>query len=163
MLRRLVIYSGNRGCRKDDPSHVPVWKVEMTTEISAFRTCLRDPIPEIAEAAHLLDEGVSAHLAGRSKAAEDLISQANMPAIRDWTESIWGKKSPHVRYRPVESASPAIPREQRVKDRMPTASGVAQGPYGPARSFRMMASSSCRPPPGTFGGASKPFGAARGV
>ena len=65
----------------------------MNTDTSAFRTCLRAPIHEIAEAAHLLDEAVSAHLAGRVKVAEDLISKANMPAIRDWTESIWGHKS----------------------------------------------------------------------
>ena len=44
-----------------------------------------------------------------------------MPAIRDWTESIWGNNSPHVKYRPVEGTPPVIPKEQRVKARMPTA------------------------------------------
>jgi hypothetical protein len=32
-----------------------------------LRTCLRDPIPEIFDAARYLDEAVTAHLRGRSE------------------------------------------------------------------------------------------------
>jgi len=93
----------------------------MNTDVSAFRSCLRDPIPEIAEAARYLDEAVSAHLVGQSALAEELIRRADIPAIRDWTESIWGKGSPYVKYRTVPGAPSYIPKEQRVKQRMPTA------------------------------------------
>jgi 5-methylcytosine-specific restriction endonuclease McrA len=86
----------------------------------AFRPCLRDPIPEIADAARYLDAAVSAHLDGRSNEAERLIRRADMSAIRDWTESLWGKESPYVKYRPVLDAPPSLPREQRVKRREPT-------------------------------------------
>lgn len=56
---------------------------------SSLRTCLREPIPEISEAAHLLESAVQAHLAGRKELAHGLIRSADLPAIRDWTESLW--------------------------------------------------------------------------
>lgn len=40
--------------------------------------------------------------------------------IRDWSESLWGKKSPYKNYRYVEGAPCSIPRAQRVLLRMPT-------------------------------------------
>jgi hypothetical protein len=43
-----------------------------------------------------------------------------MPAIRAWTESLWGKNSPFVQYRP-SNALPIVPKEERVKGRRPTA------------------------------------------
>jgi 5-methylcytosine-specific restriction endonuclease McrA len=92
----------------------------MKTESFAFRSCFREPIPEIAEAARYLDEAVSAHLARRRDLAEKLICRADMPVIREWTESIWGKQSPYINYRPVPNAPPVLPKEQRVKVRMPT-------------------------------------------
>jgi hypothetical protein len=60
------------------------------------RYCLRDPIPEIQEAACLLDEAVSAHLGGDTGRVGLLVGRTNMPAIREWTESLWGKNSPYV-------------------------------------------------------------------
>ena len=84
------------------------------------RICLREPIPEIAEAARYLDEAVSAHLAGRTDLADELIRRTNTKAIRDWTESLWGTSSPHVQFRKVAGAPPSIPREERLKVRMPT-------------------------------------------
>lgn len=60
------------------------------------RHCLRDPIPEIQEAACLLDEAVSAHLGGDAGRVELLVKRANMPAIREWTESLWGRNSPYA-------------------------------------------------------------------
>lgn len=87
----------------------------------SFRTCLCDPIPELADAAHYLDEAVTAHLAGRSDIAEDLIRRTNSKEIREWTESLWGKKSPYVKYRFVSDAPPIFPKTERLNARMPTA------------------------------------------
>jgi 5-methylcytosine-specific restriction endonuclease McrA len=89
-------------------------------EYRAARTCLRDSIPEIAEAARYLDHAVSAHLRGRLNVAKELIYRADMPAIRDWTESLWGSNSPHVKFRAMENAPPSMSHEQRVQLRMPT-------------------------------------------
>ena len=55
------------------------------------RRCLREPIPEIAEARALLDHAANAHLSGDRIAAHSLIRAADLPAVRAWTESIWGK------------------------------------------------------------------------
>ena len=95
----------------------------MNTTKSALptnRLCMREPIPEIAIAAHYLDEAVSSHLKGHSDLADELIRRANMPEIREWTESLWGSNSPHVQFRVVADAPPSLSPEQRVKLRMPT-------------------------------------------
>lgn len=84
------------------------------------RPYLREPIPEIGEAARYLDEAVSAHLAGRFEQAEALIRRADMPAIREWTESLWGRNSPYVKFRRVSDAPAKLSKEQREKLRMPT-------------------------------------------
>ena len=86
----------------------------------SLRTCLRDPIPEIAEAAHYLDAAVSANLAGQSQLAGELIRSADMPAIRAWTESLWGGNSPYVVRRAAPDATISQPSDNRVKQRMPT-------------------------------------------
>ena len=106
---------------------VNTWRLSSTCSMNhAFpsthmpRLCLREPIPEIAEAARYLDAAVSAHLDGQMTVAEDLIRKADMPAIREWTESLWGVNSPYVRFRVVENAPPHLPNEQKVKVRMPT-------------------------------------------
>lgn len=84
------------------------------------RLCLRTPIPEIAVAAKYLDEAVSAHISGQTTAAERLIELANIPTIREWTESLWGKASPYVQYRLVTNAPPILKRKQRGESRMPS-------------------------------------------
>lgn len=84
------------------------------------RLYLREPITEIADAARYLDAAVSAHFQGRSILAEELIRLADIPAIREWTDSLWGKNSPHVQYRSVSDAPPTFSKEQRGKERMPT-------------------------------------------
>jgi 5-methylcytosine-specific restriction endonuclease McrA len=71
----------------------------MNIQPESLRRCLRDSIPEIADAARYLDAAVSIHLAGRSDLAETLIRLADVPAIREWTESLWGKNSPYVKVR----------------------------------------------------------------
>jgi 5-methylcytosine-specific restriction endonuclease McrA len=85
----------------------------------ALRICLRDPIPQIAEAARYLDEAVSAHLAGKSDLAEELIRRADMPEIREWSESLWGKNKTHRNIRMIQNAPASIAREQRTGGRMP--------------------------------------------
>lgn len=86
-----------------------------------LRTCFREPISEITDAARYLDAAVSAHLVGECELAENLIRLADMPIIRDWTESIWGKSSLYVEYREIPQASPSLPKDQRVEVRMPNA------------------------------------------
>src|SRR5207245_2782611 len=58
--------------------------------------CLRKPIPEIEHAAAMLEEAVAEHLAGRRREAAALIAKANMPSVRGWTESLWGKNSEYA-------------------------------------------------------------------
>src|SRR5687767_1693924 len=88
----------------------------------SFRRCLRDSIPEIADAARYLDAAVSAHHAGRSDLAETLIRLADIPMIREWTESLWGKNSPYVK---VRQTSAVVIRGVRARARMPTATEKA--------------------------------------
>ena len=84
------------------------------------RIFLREPIPEIAEAARYLDEAVTAHLAGRFVVADELIRRTNMKVIRDWTESLWGTASPYVQFREIAGVPPSVPKAQRLHERMPT-------------------------------------------
>jgi hypothetical protein len=94
------------------------------------RSCLREPVPEIAEAATLLNHAVSAHLAGASEAAKRLICAANLPPIRAWTDSIWDSKSPYWQYRPVPNSPPTLPRSARMALRMPTQKQILHGRDG---------------------------------
>ena len=90
-----------------------------------LRDCLRDPIPEIFDAARYVDAAVSAHLSGNRKLADELIRLANMPAIRVWTESLWGKGGPWRWLLPVANPIPLIPKRQRINLRMPNKVEVA--------------------------------------
>jgi hypothetical protein len=94
-------------------------------ETTPLRSCLRDPIPEIYEAAQLLDEAVTAHLAGNRLRAEALIRRADIPAITEWTESLWGPGGPWSRPLPVENPVPFVPKDQRLKLRMPGRVAIA--------------------------------------
>ncbi|WP_197467357.1 HNH endonuclease [Thalassospira xiamenensis] len=89
--------------------------------MSDLRPCFREPIPEIAIAAQYLDAAVTAHLKGEHEQAATLIKRADMPVIRDWTESIWGKNSPYVSSGRISGAAPVLTKEQRVAARMPNA------------------------------------------
>jgi len=90
------------------------------------RIYLREPIPEIFDAARYLDAATSAHIQGKSDLVEGLIRIADMPVIREWTESLWGKKSPYVLYRPVIGSPPDLSKESKVKERMPTQADKSQ-------------------------------------
>lgn len=83
------------------------------------RNCLRDPIPEIFDAARFLDAAVSAHLRAENKTAEDLIRLADMPAIKEWTESLWGKGGPSSRRLVVQNVATPIAIDKRSATRMP--------------------------------------------
>jgi 5-methylcytosine-specific restriction endonuclease McrA len=83
------------------------------------RNCLRDPIPEIFDAARFLDAAVSAHLLGKHEIAEELIRMADMPVVAAWTASLCGAGGPWSRPFPVEKPLPFLPKEQRFENRMP--------------------------------------------
>jgi len=91
--------------------------------MDALRTCLRDAIPEITEAARHLDEAVSAHLNKNFALADELIRRANMPLIREWVESIWGKNTGFL---PKRGGTGSIQKQLRVKERMPTPAQKAE-------------------------------------
>lgn len=85
-----------------------------------LRACLRDPIPEIFDAARYLDAAVSAHQTGYRDLAEQLIRLADIPKIAQWTESLWGKGGPWTQPpRPVSNPQPHLPKAQRPVPRMP--------------------------------------------
>jgi hypothetical protein len=83
------------------------------------RPHLLDPIPELHEAARLLDEAVTAHLAGDRDRADRFIRAADLPVIAEWTETLWGPGGPWSRPRPVADPLPYLPAEQRSRQRMP--------------------------------------------
>ena len=85
------------------------------------RPCLREPIPDIYQAAQLLEKAVTSHLAGDFASTTLLIAQTNMRAIREWTESLWGKNSPYLHKRKIPAGPPHLPKDQRVAVRMPDA------------------------------------------
>jgi len=86
------------------------------------RRCLLEPVDEIAEAEHLLDKAADAHLAGQRDSAAKLIAAADMPRIRQWTESIWGRYDQAIlRVRKDPSAPACVPLANRPKPRAPNA------------------------------------------
>jgi 5-methylcytosine-specific restriction endonuclease McrA len=84
------------------------------------RRCLLEPIQEIWIAARMLHEAAEAHLSGETHRSEALIREADFPAIAQWTDSIWGRRSEHVhRFRPVPNPPPTLTVEARPQPRMP--------------------------------------------
>lgn len=99
----------------------------MTDATSCARVCLRDPIPEIVDAARMLDAAVAAHGAGNYVEAAGLIRQADNPCITEWTESLWGKNGPWSQpRRPTPNAPPFLKPTDRPQPRMPTSAQKAQ-------------------------------------
>ncbi|MGI1999124.1 HNH endonuclease [Shewanella frigidimarina] len=80
-----------------------------------LRRCFRKPIPEIYDIAKYMDAAVSAHNSGHFKVAEELFNIANNLEVREWTESIWGKKSPYVNVQ----RNPSLHCNPKAKNRMP--------------------------------------------
>jgi hypothetical protein len=87
------------------------------TSEKPLRQCLREPIPEIYLGAQLLAQAAEAHLAGQGDAALDLLRRANIPAIREWTESLWGKRGAYAVRGPYDSA---VPVQRAAQARMPS-------------------------------------------
>jgi len=86
------------------------------------RRCFREPIPEIFRAAELLDNAASAHLARDTAEAVRLIHETDVPAIRAWTESIWGKRDPSIHMICDQLAPlPHLTLAERPRPRMPDA------------------------------------------
>jgi 5-methylcytosine-specific restriction endonuclease McrA len=92
----------------------------MNENVYTSRLCLREPIPEIAEASRYLDQAISAYLAGHDEESKELVRRADMRAIRQWSESLWGKDSPNVLYRVTPNAPPYLKPEQCQPPRMPS-------------------------------------------
>lgn len=87
----------------------------------AQRRCFREPIQEIFDVARLLDQAVTAHLAGDHRDAARLIAEADIQAVRDWTDSIWAKEDPNIhRRRPEGKAFPRVCKCKRDLDNKPS-------------------------------------------
>lgn len=82
------------------------------------RSFLREPIPELFDAARLLDAAVNAYRIGQRALACDLIDAARIPAVGEWGYSIWGARSPYLQLR--AAARDLDQRGSRIKERMPT-------------------------------------------
>ena len=82
----------------------------------SLKRCFREPISEIFDAARYLDAAVSAHLAGQSEIAAKLFFLANDSKIWQWTDSIWGKKSPYI----TVTKQARVIKGEKVVARMPT-------------------------------------------
>jgi hypothetical protein len=93
----------------------------------APRLCMREPIPDLWDVALLLERAADSHLAGDVGRADLLLREANRPAVREWTESLWGsaKANPaqlrYRRVRTVANSQPRLPKEKRVQVRKPNA------------------------------------------
>jgi 5-methylcytosine-specific restriction endonuclease McrA len=100
-------------------------------EYFASRNCLREPIVEMYEAMRLLSEAADAHLAGDRIGAARAILAADIPAIRHWIESLWGRrdlypsKVHYLRIRDVADLRPSVPVAERIKARQPDVSAAA--------------------------------------
>lgn len=88
-----------------------------------LRDCFRDPIPEIFEAATLLDRAVNAHLLGNLREAERLLIAADIDIVGDWTGSIWRDpyKNKIAGHKADPVLLPILPKGQRHKPRDATA------------------------------------------
>ena len=86
-----------------------------------FRDCFRDPIPEIFEAARLLDKAAMAHFSGNQEQARTLIQTADITIIGEWLDTIWSGYNNQFRaIRHVPNLPPVLPKADRHKPRDPT-------------------------------------------
>ena len=84
-----------------------------------LKSCLKQPISEIFEASRFLDLAATAHLNEDVQLAEELIIKADMPIIRDWTESIWGLGGIFSEFKKILGDPPTVQKEERDILRMP--------------------------------------------
>ncbi len=86
----------------------------------APRVSFREPVREIFIAQGYLGAAAEAHLCGNAELVERLLEKADIPAIREWTESIWGwglNKHAIIRFREVPGLPLPLPAGEA---RMPT-------------------------------------------
>ncbi|MGC1261570.1 MAG: HNH endonuclease [Jannaschia helgolandensis] len=98
-----------------DPNGADYW---------APRRCLREPIPELFQAAFLLEEAVNAHLAGDRAHAQERLIATNTAEIRAYVGSLWHsrKKYPQqVHYFRLRNVATLPERKPKSPDRSPTA------------------------------------------
>lgn len=96
-----------------DPSEQEYW---------APRRCLREPIPELFQAAFILEEAVSRLQDDDISSASEIFVTVNTATIRDYIESLWGsgKKYPEqVHYFRVRKVEGLDRPDEKVPDRMP--------------------------------------------
>jgi len=94
--------------------------IQQIPEQIVWKSCLRPAIDELALAAEYLDKAVSAHISNQPQMAAELICKANIPAIREWAESIRGKIGPYNQHWTVIGAHSIIEEAERSKERMPS-------------------------------------------
>lgn len=94
--------------------------------MTKLKNCLKEPIHEIFEAAKLLDAAVEAHINGDFLQTEKLILKADIPEIRDWTESIWGAKGVYSELKKSLREPETFPKELRSTLRMPNKTGETE-------------------------------------
>lgn len=84
-----------------------------------LKDCFREPIPEIFEAARLLESAVNAHLLGNRAAAEQALRAADMPVIGEWLDSVWlgPWTAPYRALRKVPGLPPVLPKADRSAPR----------------------------------------------
>ena len=90
-------------------------------DLGNLNTCLLAPPEAVYEAARLLRSAVDAHNSGDGDRAGKMFLAANMPEVRAWTESLWGKGwATRLTLRVVPNSPPYLGRTDRAKVRMPT-------------------------------------------
>jgi len=82
-----------------------------------MRTCLREPVPEIAIATRYVNDAVTAHLDGNRAEAIRLLKAADLPEIREWSYSLLGPYTEYTRPIVDPSAPPVIAKDLRTKPR----------------------------------------------
>lgn len=101
--------------------HRPTNDLPITDSAGAdgLKDCFRVPIPEIFEAADLLDLAVTAHMLGKSTIAEEAIREADIPVIGDWLDSIWLGPwvAPYKALTKVEGLPPLVAKKDRAEPR----------------------------------------------
>ena len=86
------------------------------------KKCLKEPVSEISLAADLLSQSAMAHFEGNFVLAEKLLNEADIPAIRDWTESIWGQAGVYSQLVKTLGSPKTLPKNERDPVRMPSKS-----------------------------------------
>jgi len=82
------------------------------------RISFREPVPEIFDAARMLDAAVSAYQTGHRMLASQLVEAAKIPAVGEWGYSIWGAKSPYIQLQRHTSSNHGT--VSRTEPRMPS-------------------------------------------